>query len=264
MSSVNSKSYEERMNAHTSALARRLFKVMLEKRTNLCVSLDVLTTLELLKLADLLGPYVCVFKTHIDILGDFSYEGTVAPLVELSKKHNFLIFEDRKFADIGSTVKSQYTSGVFKIAQWAHITNAHSVPGPGIIDGLYAGASQVGDERGLLMLAEMSSKGNLATGDYTEKTIEMARQMKMFVFGFIAMFRLGKEDDDFVIMTPGVGLDDKGDGFGQQYRTVDEAVSGGSDIIIVGRGIIGNGRDPIAEAERYRAAGWKAYLSRVN
>ena len=62
---------------------------------------------------------------------------------------------------------------------------------------------------------------------------------------------------DMLLLMPGVNLESKGDNLGQQYVTVNDAVSGGADLIIVGRGVIG-GDNPGKEAARYRSEGWKA------
>lgn len=258
-----SPTYAARAEAHKAPLAQRLFRLMEEKKSNLCASVDVTTTKEMLELIEKLGPYICLVKTHIDIVEDFSYDETVVPLLELAKKHNFMVFEDRKFADIGNTVKHQYKGGVYQIARWADITNAHGVTGAGIIKGLKEAAQETTqDARGLLMLAELSSKGSIAYGEYTAKTIEMAALDTEFCVGFIAQRKVETPGCDWIIMTPGVGLDDKGDALGQQYRTVDEVISTGSDVIIVGRGLFGKGRDPVVEGKRYRDAGWAAYEKR--
>jgi orotidine-5'-phosphate decarboxylase len=164
----------------------------------------------------------------------------------------------------GNTVALQYSGGIYKIASWAHITNAHPVPGPSVVEGLASVGMPLG--RGLLLLAEMSSKGTLAAGTYSEQGVEMARKYRDFTIGFIAM-RRPIDTEDFLILTPGVGLHSKGDSMGQQYRTPREVIyDSGCDIIIVGRGIFGGTSDPekiARNAQAYRDEGWKAYLERI-
>lgn len=249
-------SYSHRSEQCKNPLSKKLLTLISDKKTNLALSADVTLCVSLLDLADKLGPEICVLKTHVDILSDFTPAFT-AQLKELAEKHQFMIFEDRKFADIGNTVKSQYSGGIYKIAEWADIVNAHSLPGPGIIKGL----SEVGlkMQRGLLMLAEMSSENNLLTPEYAQETLRMAEQFKEFVIGFISQRKLSN-DPHWIYMTPGVQLQAAGDALGQQYITPEKAIiENGTDIIIVGRGIL-NAPDQLAEAQKYRKAGWDAYL----
>lgn len=150
-----------------------------------------------------------------------------------------------------------------KIASWAHITNAHAVPGPSVVKGLASVGFPL--QRGLLLLAEMSVKGSLATGEYTQNAWKIAKENRDFVIGFIAQSRT-ESDQDFLILTPGVGLETVGDSMGQQYRSPqDVVVESGCDIIIVGRGIYSavDQQEIQQRAEKYRDAGWKAYEERL-
>lgn len=251
-------SYSERAHSCLSPLAKNLFLLMQEKETNLALSADVTSAQQLLDLAELMAPEICILKTHIDIIEDFTPDLT-HQLRKLALKHRFMIFEDRKFADIGNTVKHQYEGGMYHIADWADITNAHSLPGPGIIRGL----AEVGRKknRGLLMLAEMSSAGHLMDADYRQHTLKMAEQFADFVIGFITQHALSS-DPHWINMTPGVKLETGTDKLGQQYITPEKAIlENGSDIMIVGRGIL-QADDPLAEARAYRKAGWESYLQR--
>ena len=84
----------------TGALASYLLRLMSIKQTNLCLSADVETSAELLQLAEDVGDSICILKTHCDIVTDWS-DRTAQALREIGKRKWFLIFEDRKFADIG-------------------------------------------------------------------------------------------------------------------------------------------------------------------
>jgi uridine monophosphate synthetase len=360
--SIFKKSYSERAENVAHPLSRYLLRLMTLKKSNLCLSADVSTTNQLLYLANAVGPFIVVLKTHYDLINNWDYNpttGTGARLARIARRHGFLIFEDRKFGDIGNTVQLQYTEGTAKIIEWSHITNVNMIPGKAAVDALadaavrwrerkryevttditvgtprpesidsdnededdtitpmpeehnlsaadagrkasivsittvsqhfepansprsyedfggevLSGIEEAPMDRGLLILAQMSSKGNFMTKEYTDACVESAREHKDFVMGFIAQESLNTETgDQFINMTPGCQLppesgdDDaeiKGDGKGQQYNTPQKIIGlMGNDIVIVGRGII-KAADPIKEAERYRKKAWAAYEERI-
>ncbi|TLS27119.1 hypothetical protein PpBr36_04386 [Pyricularia pennisetigena] len=369
-------------------LSSYLLRLMELKQSNLCLSADVTTARELIYLAEKTGPSIVVLKTHYDLISGWDYSpktGTGAKLAALARRYGFLIFEDRKFADIGKTVQMQYTAGTARIIEWAHITNINihagkdsvralaeaaakwrerikyevrtsvsvgtplsdsfeddedgngagvggiggssssmasppiagssssgggpppsmygrdadgrkgsivsittvtqsfepadsprlskSMSGEGVDDLVFPGIEEAPMERGLLILAQMSSKGCLMTPDYTAACVEAARENRRFVMGFVAQEGLNSEpDDDFITMTPGCKLPPQGeeengplegDGLGQQYNTPTKLIGLGTDIVIVGRGII-KADDPQSEAERYRRKAWSAYQERCD
>jgi len=237
MTSRSNLKYGQRAQEHNNPLVKKLFQIAESKKSNVVVSADLTTTKELLELADSqynlnfddtvegwhtleLGPYIAVFKTHIDIVSDFGEE-TVTGLKSLSSRHNFMFFEDRKFVDIGNKVQKQYDGGALRVSEWAHIVNASILAGDGIIEAMTQTATsepfKYRGERGLLILAEMTTKGSLATGDYTKACIESAKKHKDFVIGFVATQALtllaekDDSDDDFVVFTTGVNRATKGD-----------------------------------------------------
>lgn len=251
--------FESRVATTDHHLARTLFKLMSTKKTNLCVAADVTTSQELLTLADKVGPHICLLKTHVDILQDFSQD-TVNKLKALAEKHNFLLFEDRKFGDIGNTVAQQYGGGSHNIVEWAHLVTAHGLPGDGVIKGLMAAAN--GRTRGCVLVTQMSSEGTLTSQEYVQGCTKMAENHTYFVVGMVSQSCVSS-DPRFILFTPGVQLKEAGDALGQQYVTPKAAVlERGADVIIVGRGIT-QAQDPAAAALMYKEEAFVAYMERT-
>ncbi len=250
-----------RSEMSSNALTKKLVDLMLRKKSNLVLSLDVDNSDQFFRILEKTASEIIMLKTHIDILTDFSPD-FVKRLLRMADEYQFLIFEDRKFADIGSTVRKQYREGIYKIAEWAHFVTVHGITGPAIIDGLFDG---VGPNRGCFMLAAMSAKDNLISDNFTRRVLEIGADKKEHVSGFIGF---GKTEEDLIklknkiprdmlLLMPGINISAEGDQLGQQYITVEQAVKGGADCIIVGRGIYASG-NPLETAKMYREEGWKA------
>ena len=246
------KSFEDRLESVCHPKVKKLINIILQKESNLCVSADVMTSKELINLVHAVGPFVCMIKTHIDIISDFTID-LVKELKSLSIKYNFLIFEDRKFADLGNTVQKQFGEGIYKINSWADFINAHVIVGPGIVDGL----RNVSQGQALIIIAQMSAAGNLCNSFYTKEAVKIAESNKDFVCGFICTESV-TDNDSFINFVPGVNLSSEGDKLGQQYVSPECAIRKGADIVIVGRGIYSS-QDMAIAAKEYRDKSFHAY-----
>ncbi|HEY8108446.1 MAG TPA: orotidine-5'-phosphate decarboxylase [Patescibacteria group bacterium] len=260
--------FAERAELAASAVAQRLFKLMTKKESNLCLALDETDPDRFLTVAESLGPHLAVLKTHIDTLSSFTSKLTIE-LANLAREHDFLIFEDRKFADTGTTVKNQYTKGLYSIMEWADIVNAHALPGPSIVEGLREEVENrdLLERRAILLLAQMSPKGNMLDAAYTKKVVAMAKEYPDFVMGFVgtgpkALPALAREaDPGQVIFAPGAKIGEK-DKLGPRYSPPEDLVEAGADVLIVGRGIWEDPK-PLRMAKDYRERCWGAYQQRI-
>ncbi|DAC54400.1 MAG TPA: orotidine-5'-phosphate decarboxylase, partial [Candidatus Poseidoniaceae archaeon] len=163
-------------------MARRYMEVATQKQSLVCLAADRNTMSGLMELVNEVGPYIAALKTHVDLVDDWSPEAWEG-FCEAAKQHNLLIFEDRKFADIGKITKNQM-SGIYDIRSWSDIVTAHLISGPDIVDGLQSAWQDVNREGGVLLLAQMSSRGNLLTEEYCGKVVEKGIQSDG-VLGFI-------------------------------------------------------------------------------
>ncbi|HIK78431.1 MAG: orotidine-5'-phosphate decarboxylase [Methanobacteriota archaeon] len=258
----------DRWTSCDSPIAKKYMTVACQKRSIVCLAADRNTLLGLGELIDQVGPYISALKTHVDLVDDWTPEGW-AELCDKARQANLLIFEDRKFADIGGITRNQM-AGIYDIRSWSDLVTAHFISGPDIVDSLQSAWGDVGRKGGVLLLAQMSSRGNLLNPDYTKTVVDSGKTLKG-VFGFIGNGSRPRELEKLreivgptkMIWTPGVNLA-VGDGnMGQRYGDPCEAVIAGSDTIIVGSGIH-RSDNPEQSAKMYAAASWNALLERNN
>uniref|UniRef100_A0A1B6KY40 Uridine 5'-monophosphate synthase n=1 Tax=Graphocephala atropunctata TaxID=36148 RepID=A0A1B6KY40_9HEMI len=241
------------------AVAARLLRLMHTKQSLLCVAADVTASQQLLTLAAAVGPHIALLKTHADIVTDWSSD-VASQLASLARQHEFLIMEDRKFADIGHTAGLQYSL----VRPWADLVTVHGLPGDGLLQGIQAEISKhPASPRGVVLIAQLSCSGNLITPQYTKSVMRQAATFPQLVAGIVCQSADVVVSPGLLQLTPGVSVAETADSLGQQYNSPQAVVcERGADLAIVGRAVV-SAEDPARAARELKAVLWQAYQQRV-
>jgi uridine monophosphate synthetase len=236
--------YLERREVLKSSKAKGILDLINEKQSNLILSADALSFDQICNLIQIVGSQICALKLHLDCINHYNFD----ILLNLSIGHRFFIIEDRKFADIGNTVVAQMNA----LPKSIHSVTAHSIFGQGTIDGIV----KVNKDIGIFLLAQASSADNIIDDTYTQKTIELAKK-NVNVIGFISQQQIA--GPEYLYLTPGVNITESGDNLGQSYTDPETIIKGGTDLLIVGRGIT-CAKNPLEMAQKYRDIGFRNYF----
>ena len=230
------------------------------KKTSLCLAADLTMASDILKLAESAGPYVAVFKIHSDAIRDFS-ESFVETLKNISRKHDFLLMEDRKFSDDEETVAMQCSKGFHKIAEWADLISVHCIAGPGTLKGLQRILEN--ENCGVFLVTQMSCEGALTVGNYVKQSLTIADNFMQVVVGHVCQSNIFSDP-----------------GLIQMTRGVKSAAINGADLVVVGNEIFQKAGDNLnavgdSNCELWSAGGkmknfvdyrnelWSAYEERL-
>ncbi len=77
--------FAERSKVARNTVVKNLFELMDKKKSNLCLSIDLTKKDEILKIVSQIGDYLCLGKTHADIIEDFDHDF----VKQLRKKNHF-------------------------------------------------------------------------------------------------------------------------------------------------------------------------------
>jgi uridine monophosphate synthetase len=235
-SSVSSDDYETKMGFE---------QIKKNKNSNIFIALDRRYTLEeLLNLVDTIGDNVFGFKVHNEILG-LTYAENYSFYLACNSK-NILVWEDRKFNDIGNTIQKQ-------LKYYESIRDFVSiVPTSGMESIINLNTSLK-----FLVLCEMSSSNNLFTPVVKNGILDIVFTNPDKFAGIICqdleLISFCKyQYMNLLTIMPGINLDRIGDNRGQQYR---DPRSFPKDVVpdlyVVGRGITNRSGDIFSNLEYY-------------
>ena len=208
------------------------------KKTNICLAADVDTMDKIFNLKDLIVSHICILKIHYDIINDFhiDLDKNIRKLISLKKEYNFLLWEDRKFADIGFIMEKQINN----ISKWADLISVHPIAGK---ESLLYCLENI--DIGIILIGEMSSSNQLINKEYQNNVIKISKELPNII-GIVCQHKM---TDDLLNIVPGIALKTDKDNKGQTYSSINERMF--ADIFVLGRSIY-QSNNPIETIKEYK------------
>lgn len=197
-------------------MSNTFLDIIKQKETNLVLSLDVSNKKHFFRILTDCAPYICALKLHLELYS-FLKGKTLNKLIQCSKKYNFIIIEDRKFADIGNTQYLQANEFIKKGI--THFTS-HLFTGK---DALYAFPA----EANIFLISDMSCRNAFFSDKIDLRSIIHNKSIDYYktipqVIGFVSQYNINK-NNNAIILRPGIRLNanvinQKQDTMGQKYK----------------------------------------------
>ncbi len=210
--------YDDLMNPNNILLPRLEQKIIW--------AADVSSMKTLFVELDKYGKKIGILKLHIDTFSDFSIENLLK-LQDYKKKYNLLIWEDRKFADIGHIMDRQIKNSAYCYQDWVDIFTIHGIAGNESVQYIINENPQFK----WILVGQLSSTDNLITENYTEKCKEIYKS-NVNIVGMVCQEYLGPE---YIHIVPGISRNNEVDEKGQKYSTI--ASKSFADFFVIGRSI---------------------------
>jgi len=252
------KNYDYIMN---NPLEKLLMGLVVKKQSALCLSLDVDKWEVGKKILNLCGEYIVMVKLHVDLFTDIiNIDLFIKEIRELGRKHQFLIMEDIKLADVDKITHKKINNSFFKYHTWANYLTIHGLTSKSVVDSLTC-EKLVNKEsctcknyedddnyncrtnhymddnifyNKLSLVTDMNQKDSFINDDYREQCRNLLKQNDEIN---CVISQDGNKITNKVKLTPGVCIDNV-DG-SRNYRDIKTAIEDdGNHIIIVGSGIL--------------------------
>uniref|UniRef100_A0A6C0E9T7 orotate phosphoribosyltransferase n=1 Tax=viral metagenome TaxID=1070528 RepID=A0A6C0E9T7_9ZZZZ len=244
------------------------------KKSNLAVAVDNFQTpKDILNYLSVNASKIVILKLHTDIMvfsdhpndNQLTEAGFWANLKHLKNKYNFLIMEDAKIADISKIALKKLKR--INLYDTVDLVTIHGLNAESLLKSLptdYNGPK-------LVIVSDMSSDNFMTNNtqilnEYREKCFSLSNNPN--VFGYVTQNPPNDTmiSNGAIYMTPGISINtDNTDNINniniadQYYRTPENAINGGSHVIIVGSGITDFQGSIDEMTSKYQLRGFEAY-----